>query len=172
MRAPALPAVRSLLLVAAVAGAVLATGCTRQEVAPPPVPVAAWTAEDGSAVATALVDASLKTPWANSFRERSGRIPQVLVGDIRDRSEVQVDTSAFAKTLGQALLASGKVGPAGEKPDFTLTGVISPSTQKIASGKVVAVDLTLSDAAGTIAWKDGMEYTVPERLPPAQPAAK
>ncbi len=172
MRAPAFSAVRSLILAMSVTGAVLVSGCTRQEVAPPPVPVAAWTAEDGSAVATSLVEASLKTPWANSFRERSGRIPQVLVGDIRDRSEVQVDTAAFAKTLGQALLASGKVGPAGEKPDFTLTGVISPSTQKIPSGKVVAVDLSLSDAAGTIAWKDSLEHTVPERLPPAPPAAK
>jgi hypothetical protein len=166
---------RPLTTIALAIAAVLAlSACMRGDppAPPPPAPVAAWTAQDSADAAKELIDAALKTPWASSFRDQSGRLPRVSLGTIDDRSGTAVDAAGLAQALGRALAASGKAEIAADKPDFTLTGVVKLSQPQPAQGKDYDLDLRLTDAAGNVAWNGSVTRNVPERLPPppAKPA--
>jgi hypothetical protein len=68
-----------------------------------------WNDTDSRLVAETMVQDCLNHPWISQFRLRSGKAPDVIVGQIRNRSSEHISTETFTKDLERALINSGRV---------------------------------------------------------------
>lgn len=143
----------SVLCTALLSVAILA-GCGRRAEetvqAPPPPPPSAWIQADSATVADELVGEMLKRPWVAEFKERTGRVPKVALGDFSDRSKGEVDLAIHRRELARALGTGGvvQVLDTTEGADFILKGAVGANDG--AAGDVPVkryqIDLTLADA--------------------------
>lgn len=172
----------SVLCTALLSVAILA-GCGRrtEEVvqAPPPPPPSAWVTADSAAVADELVGEMLKRPWVAEFKERTGRVPKVALGEFSDRSRGDVDLATHRAELARALGAGGvvQVLDTSEGADFVLRGAVGAhdGTAGDVPVKRYQIDLTLADArTGDVATPSlSIERQKDDRaVTPAAPAAK
>jgi hypothetical protein len=146
---------RPTVLCTALLSVLLLSGCgRRQEPAvqapPPPPPPSAWVQRDSAAVADELVGEMLRRPWVGEFKERTGRVPKVVLGEFSDRAKGEVDLALHRGELARALAAGGIVQvldtPAGA--DFVLRGAVGAHDGAVGDLPVkrYQIDLTLVDA--------------------------
>lgn len=80
-----------------------------------------WNDSDSQMVAEAMIDDCLNRPWASMFTQRTGKIPDLIVGSIRNKSSEHISTETFTKDLERAIINSGKasfVASAEERSDI------------------------------------------------------
>lgn len=143
----------SVLCTALLSVAILA-GCSRRAEetvqAPPPPPPSAWVQADSAKVADELVGEMLKRPWVGEFKERTGRVPKVALGEFSDRSKGDVDLALHRSELARALAVGGvvQVLDMTEGADFLLKGAVGSNdgTAGDVPVKRYQIDLTLADA--------------------------
>ncbi len=122
---------RQSLLCAILLAVIVTAGCRRGSdtevvVAPPPPPPSAWLAKDSTAVADELVPLLLKRPWVADFKQRTGQVPKVALGQITDRSSGSIDLEVYRGELRRALSAGGtiQVVDARDTADYLLKGSV------------------------------------------------
>ena len=143
----------SVLCTALLSVAILA-GCGRRAEetvqAPPPPPPSAWVQADSAKVADELVGEMLKRSWVGDFKERSGRVPKIALGEFSDRSKGDVDLALHRSELARALAVGGvvQVLDTVEGADFLLKGAVGSNdgTDGDVPVKRYQIDLTLADA--------------------------
>lgn len=69
-----------------------------------------WNDTDSRLVAEEMLQDCLERPWLNQFSMQTGKIPDVIVGRIANRSTEHISTETFIKDLERSLLNSGRVG--------------------------------------------------------------
>lgn len=69
-----------------------------------------WNDTDSRLVAEEMVKDCLERPWLNQFTVQNGKVPDVIVGQIANRSTEHISTETFIKDLERTLLNSGRVG--------------------------------------------------------------
>lgn len=172
---------RPSVLCTALLSVIILAGCGRrtEEVvqAPPPPPPSAWIQADSASVADELVGEMLKRPWVGEFKERTGRVPKVALGEFSDRSKGDVDLTAHRAELARALAAGGvvQVLATTEGADFLLKGAVGSAdgTAGDIPVKRYQIDLTLADAkTGDVATPSlSIEKQKDDRaVPPPAPA--
>ena len=68
-----------------------------------------WNDTDSRLVSEEMVKDSLSRPWSNRASADLGRMPRVIVGTVRNRSQEHLNTQTFVKDLERALVNSGVV---------------------------------------------------------------
>lgn len=68
-----------------------------------------WNDTDSRLVAEEMVGDVLARPWIDRFNSSQDSQPVVVVGDIRNRSSEQIDTSTFIRSIERELINSGSV---------------------------------------------------------------
>jgi Peptidoglycan-synthase activator LpoB len=180
---------RSFFLCTALLSVAILAGCGRRAEetvqAPPPPPASAWVQADSTKVADELVGEMLKRPWVGEFKERTGRVPKVALGEFSDRSKGDVDLANHRAELARALAVGGvvQVLATTEGADFILKGAVGSNdgTDGDVPVKRYQIDLTLADAkTGDVATPtlsiekqkdDRAPAAAPVPVPTAKPAA-
>jgi penicillin-binding protein activator len=67
-----------------------------------------WNDTDSRLVAETMVRDCLNHPWLTQFATSAGRQPDVIVGQIRNRSSEHISTETLTKDLERALINSGR----------------------------------------------------------------
>ncbi|HBT82150.1 MAG: penicillin-binding protein activator LpoB [Desulfuromonadales bacterium GWD2_61_12] len=67
-----------------------------------------WNDSDSQMVAEAMIQDCLNRPWLSEFSAKSGKKPDIIVGQIRNRSSEHISAETFTKDLERALLNSGR----------------------------------------------------------------
>lgn len=67
-----------------------------------------WNDTDSRMVAEAMINDCMNRPWASQFTLKNGKVPDVIVGTIRNKSSEHISTETFTKDLERAILNSGK----------------------------------------------------------------
>jgi hypothetical protein len=145
---------RPSVLCTALLSVAILTGCSRRAEetlqAPPPPPPSAWVQADSAKVADELIGEMLKRPWVGEFKERTGRVPKVALGEFSDRSKGDVDLVVHRSELARALAAGGivQVLDTTEGADFILKGAVGENDGSDGDVPVkrYQIDLTLVDA--------------------------
>ncbi len=69
-----------------------------------------WNANDSRLVADTMINALLQGPWlVRHKRDSGGRVPTVIVGDIRNLSHELISVETFITDIERALINSGQV---------------------------------------------------------------
>ncbi|HKJ05294.1 MAG TPA: penicillin-binding protein activator LpoB [Geopsychrobacteraceae bacterium] len=68
-----------------------------------------WNDTDSRLVAEEMIKDCLERPWLNQYNMKTGKVPDVIVGNIANRSAEHISTETFIKDLERSLLNSGKV---------------------------------------------------------------
>ncbi len=68
-----------------------------------------WNDTDARMVAEAMIDDVISRPWLRQFRSSKGRVPVVVVGEVRNMSSEHIDTAPFIRDMERELLNSGTV---------------------------------------------------------------
>jgi uncharacterized protein (TIGR02722 family) len=68
-----------------------------------------WNDTDSRMVAEEMVSDCLERPWLNQYSMKTGKIPDVIVGRVANRSTEHISTETFIKDLERSLLNSGRV---------------------------------------------------------------
>ncbi len=68
-----------------------------------------WNDTDSRLVSEEMVADALGNPWSEKASARFGRVPRVIVGRVRNRSQEHLDTRTFVKDLERAFVNSGRV---------------------------------------------------------------
>jgi uncharacterized protein (TIGR02722 family) len=68
-----------------------------------------WNDTDSRLVSEEMIEDSLSSPWLTRAADQLGRVPRVIVGRVRNRSQEHLDTQTFVKDLERAFLNSGAV---------------------------------------------------------------
>jgi len=68
-----------------------------------------WNDTDSRLVAEEMIKDCLDRPWLNQFSMQTGKTPDVIVGQIANRSTEHISTETFIKDLERSLLNSGRV---------------------------------------------------------------
>jgi len=126
-----------------------------------------WNDTDSRLVAEAMVQDCLNTPWLSQFVTRTGKRPDMIVGQIRNRSSEHISTETFTKDLERALINSGRAnfvasaeereGVREERLDQDLHA--SPETRK-APGMEAGADFMLIGSINSIVDREGKEMVV------------
>ncbi|BCA80165.1 penicillin-binding protein activator LpoB [Desulfuromonas sp. AOP6] len=126
-----------------------------------------WNDTDSRLVAEAMVQDCLNTPWLSQFVTRTGQRPDMIVGQIRNRSSEHISTETFTKDLERALINSGRAnfvasaeereGVREERLDQDLHA--SPETRK-APGMEAGADFMLIGSINSIVDREGKEMVV------------
>jgi penicillin-binding protein activator len=67
-----------------------------------------WNDTDSRLVADTMIQDCLNHPWLFQHATRTGKQPDVIVGQIRNRSSEHIATETFTKDLERALINSGR----------------------------------------------------------------
>jgi hypothetical protein len=172
---------RPSVFCAALLSVAILAGCGRRSEetvqAPPPPPPSAWVQADSAKVADELVGEMLNRPWVGEFKQRTGRVPKVALGEFSDRAKGDVDLAQHRSELARALAAGGvvQVLDTTEGADFLLKGAVG-ANDGVAGDLPVRryqIDLTLVDAkTGDVATPSlSIEKQKDDRAVPAAPAA-
>jgi penicillin-binding protein activator len=68
-----------------------------------------WNDTDSRLVAEEMIRDVLSRPWLPRFETRSGRVPVVIVGDVRNRSHEHIDAETFIRNMEREFVNSGTV---------------------------------------------------------------
>lgn len=68
-----------------------------------------WNDTDSRLVAEEMVDDVLSRAWLDRFTSANDGQPVVVVGDVRNRSSEQIDTSTFIQSIERELINSGSI---------------------------------------------------------------
>ncbi len=109
------PWLRTIGLVLAVAILFFGPGCGKKKVDRVEVDQTIdlsghWNDTDSRLVSETMVADVMERPWvARHKSEHQGRVPSVIVGTVRNRSDEHINTQTFVKDLERALVNSGQV---------------------------------------------------------------
>ncbi|MDW7643640.1 MAG: penicillin-binding protein activator LpoB [Desulfuromonadales bacterium] len=126
-----------------------------------------WNDTDSRLVAEAMVQDCLNRPWLSQFVTRTGKTPDIIVGQVRNRSSEHISTETFTKDLERALINSGRAnfvasseereGVREERLDQDIHA--SPETRK-APGMEAGADFMLIGSINSIVDREGKEMVV------------
>ncbi len=68
-----------------------------------------WNDTDARLTAEAMIQDLLSRPWLNRFLRNEGRVPVVVVGEVRNLSSEHIDTKPFISDMERELINSGDV---------------------------------------------------------------
>ena len=69
-----------------------------------------WNDADSRMVSEAMIKDCLERSWLDNFRTaQGGKMPTIIVGQVRNRSHEHINVQTFIKDLERALINSGKV---------------------------------------------------------------
>lgn len=68
-----------------------------------------WNDTDSRLVAEEMIQDVLSRPWLNRFSRKSGKVPTVIIGTVRNLSHEHINTRTFIRDLEKALINSGEV---------------------------------------------------------------
>ncbi|HBC57482.1 MAG TPA: penicillin-binding protein activator LpoB [Gammaproteobacteria bacterium] len=69
----------------------------------------AWNDTDSRLVSEEMITDALNRPWITDFRSRTGKMPVVIVGDVRNLSHEHINIKTFVNDMERALINSGRV---------------------------------------------------------------
>jgi penicillin-binding protein activator len=152
-----------LLLVSACGG----TKVTRMEVDEVRDISGRWNDTDSRMVAETMIQDCLNHPWITQFSTRTGKQPDVIVGQIRNRSSEHISTETFTKDLERSLInsvranfvasAEERLGVRQERLDQDLHA--APESRK-APGMEAGADYMLTGTINSIVDQEGREKVV------------
>lgn len=126
-----------------------------------------WNDSDSRLVAEAMIADCLNHPWLDDFTRRSGRKPDLIVGQVRNRSSEHISSETFTKELERAVLNSGKAqfvasaaereGVRDERREQDLNA--APETRK-PQGMEAGADFMLIGTLNSILDREGKEAIV------------
>ncbi|MGE4578597.1 MAG: penicillin-binding protein activator LpoB [Desulfuromonadales bacterium] len=126
-----------------------------------------WNDTDSRLVAEAMVQDCLNRPWLSQYVTRTGKTPDIIVGQVRNRSSEHISTETFTKDLERALINSGRAnfvasseereGVREERLDQDIHA--SPETRK-APGMEAGADFMLIGSINSIVDREGKEMVV------------
>lgn len=126
-----------------------------------------WNDTDSRLVAEAMVQDCLSHAWITQFTVRTGKKPDVIVGQIRNRSSEHISTGTFTKDLERALVNSGRanfvasaeerLGVREERLDQDIHA--SPDTRKT-PGMEAGADYMLIGSINSIVDREGKERVI------------
>ena len=121
-----------------------------------------WNDTDSRMVAQAMIDSCLNHPWLTQYISRTGKQPDIIVGEVRNRSSEHINTQTFIKDLERALINSGRahfvasaeerVGVREERVDQDIHA--SPESRK-APGMEAGADYMLIGSINSIVDQEG-----------------
>lgn len=68
-----------------------------------------WNDTDAKLVANEMIPNALKNPWLESFYNKHGKAPVVIVGRVRNESMEHIDTEVFTKEMERNFVNSGEI---------------------------------------------------------------
>jgi penicillin-binding protein activator len=68
-----------------------------------------WNDTDARLTAESMIQDLLSRPWLNRFLRSDGRVPVVVVGEVRNLSAEHIDTNPFISDMERELINSGDV---------------------------------------------------------------
>jgi len=69
-----------------------------------------WNDTDSRLVSEEMIEDCLRRPWVEKYKVKNdGRIPTVIVGQVKNRSHEHINVQTFVKDLERALINSGQV---------------------------------------------------------------
>ncbi len=126
-----------------------------------------WNDTDSRLVADTMIQDCLNHPWLFQHATRTGKQPDIIVGQIRNRSSEHIATETFTKDLERALINSGRanfvasseerLGIREERTDQDLHA--SPESRK-APGMEAGADYMLIGSINSIVDHEGRERIV------------
>jgi penicillin-binding protein activator len=126
-----------------------------------------WNDTDSRLVAEEMIRDSLNHPWLTQFATRASRQPDIIVGQIRNRSSEHISTETFTKDLERALINSGRANFVAsaeerlavrqERQDQDVHA--APDTRK-EPGMEAGADFMLSGSINSIIDQEGKEKVV------------
>jgi hypothetical protein len=126
-----------------------------------------WNDTDSQLVAEAMIQDCLNRPWVTEFSSRNSRRPDLIVGQVRNRSSEHISTETFTKDLERAVLNSGlanfvassaeRQGVREERLDMDVNA--APETRK-AMGMETGADFMLIGTINSIIDREGSEAVV------------
>ncbi len=126
-----------------------------------------WNDSDSQMVAEAMIQDCLNRPWLGEFSARSGKKPDIIVGQIRNRSSEHISSETFTKDLERALLNSGRAsfvasaeerqGVREERLDMDVNA--SPETRQ-AMGMEAGANFMLIGTLNSITDREGKDAVV------------
>jgi len=126
-----------------------------------------WNDTDSRLVAEAMIEDCLSRPWLPEFRGRSGKKPDIIVGQVVNRSSEHINTRTFVKDLERSLINSGRasfVASAAEREgvrEERLDMDINASAQsRKAPGMEAGADFMLIGSINSIVDRQGSERVV------------
>jgi len=117
-----------------------------------------WNDSDSRLVSEEMVRDIMDRPWLGNHRSQNqGKIPSVIVGTVRNRSDEHINTQTFVKNLERALVNSGEVdlvADSGERMEIRAerqdqAGHSSEDTAK-EEGQEIGADYMLQGSINTI----------------------
>lgn len=69
----------------------------------------AWNDSDSRMVAEEMIQDALSRPWISQFTAKSGRVPTIIVGTVRNLSHEHINVNTFVADMSRALVNSGMV---------------------------------------------------------------
>ena len=116
-----------------------------------------WNDTDSRLVSEEMIRDSLSGGWIDRYQGKSGKVPTVIVGEVRNLSHEHINTRTFVADLERAFINSGKVdmvaskdernGIREERRDMDLNA--SEKTRK-AAGNEIGADFMLIGSINTI----------------------
>ena len=116
-----------------------------------------WNETDSRLVSEEMIRDSLSGGWIDRYQGKSGKVPTVIVGEVRNLSHEHINTRTFVADLERAFINSGKVdmvaskdernGIREERRDMDLNA--SEKTRK-AAGNEIGADFMLIGSINTI----------------------
>lgn len=68
-----------------------------------------WNDTDSRLVAEEMIRDMLGRPWLSRFESRTGRVPVLIVGEVRNRSHEHIDAETFIRNMEREFVNSGAV---------------------------------------------------------------
>ncbi len=105
---------KRLVILSLLLAFVLATGCQRRTVTRVESDRAIdlsgrWNDTDSRLVAEEMITDALGRPWLARFEEANGRVPVLIVGEVRNRSHEHIDAETFIRNMEREFVNSGMV---------------------------------------------------------------
>ena len=156
-------AFKSVALIAGIVSLFLFSGCASTKVERLDVDETVdlsgqWNDTDSRLVSEEMIKDVMSRNWLERYkRSRNGRIPAVIVGSVRNRSDEHINTRTFVKDLERALVNSGEidfVASSGERMELREERVdqAAHSSEETAKeeGQEIGADFMLQGSINTI----------------------